>query len=157
MFLCLTVYYPPLYVSELNSHGLKVGLRWLSTCTNRTIHVMYEPFFLFVLFGDALTYLVLSHLGSLGCIPGDCVFLLYNRCALFKFYDLWMWWIMVKWFVVIKIQPSIFLDDWGKPQKNQSGWSAPGFEPGTSRMRVSCVTTETTRSVTAFTQLCLLI
>ena len=29
----------------------------------------------------------------------------------------------------------------------QSGWSAPGFEPGTSRMRVSCVTTEPPRSV----------
>ena len=27
-------------------------------------------------------------------------------------------------------------------KKPQSGWSAPGFEPGTSRMRVSCVTTE---------------
>ena len=32
-------------------------------------------------------------------------------------------------------------------EKTQSGWSAPGFEPGTSRMRVSCVTTEPTRSV----------
>ena len=35
-------------------------------------------------------------------------------------------------------------------QKAQSGWSAPGFEPGTSRMRVSCVTTEPPRSVTLF-------
>ena len=32
-------------------------------------------------------------------------------------------------------------------KKPQSGWSAPGFEPGTSRMRVSCVTTEPARSV----------
>ena len=32
-------------------------------------------------------------------------------------------------------------------KKPQSGWSAPGFEPGTSRMRVSCVTTEPPRSV----------
>ena len=32
-------------------------------------------------------------------------------------------------------------------KKSQSGWSAPGFEPGTSRMRVSCVTTEPPRSV----------
>ena len=27
-------------------------------------------------------------------------------------------------------------------KKPQSGWSAPGFEPGTSRMRVSCIITE---------------
>ena len=27
-------------------------------------------------------------------------------------------------------------------KKPQSGWLAPGFEPGTSQMRVSCVTTE---------------
>ena len=55
---------------------------------------------------------------------------------------------MVKWIVVMKIQPSICLDDWGKPRKKpQSGWSAPGFERGTSWMRVSCVTMEPPRSV----------
>ena len=55
---------------------------------------------------------------------------------------------MVKWIVVMKIQPSICLDEWGKPRKKpQSGWSAPAFKPGTSRMRVSCVTTEPPRSV----------
>ena len=32
-------------------------------------------------------------------------------------------------------------------KKPQSGWPAPGLEPGTSRMRVSCVTTEPPRSV----------
>ena len=32
----------------------------------------------------------------------------------------------------------------------QSGWSAPGFEPRTSRMRVSCVTTEPPRSVLCY-------
>ena len=32
-------------------------------------------------------------------------------------------------------------------KKPQSGWSAPGFEPGTSRMRVPCVATEPPRSV----------
>ena len=32
-------------------------------------------------------------------------------------------------------------------QKTQSDWSAPGFEPGTSRMRVSSVTREPPRSV----------
>ena len=35
-------------------------------------------------------------------------------------------------------------------KKPQSGWSAPGLEPGTSRMRVSCVTTEPPRSVVCF-------
>ena len=55
---------------------------------------------------------------------------------------------MFKWIVVMKIQLSICLDDGGKPRnKPQSGWSAPGFEPGTPRMRVSCVTTEPPRSV----------
>ena len=35
-----------------------------------------------------------------------------------------------------------------KTTKNhQSGWSAPGFEPWISRMRVSCVTTDPPRSV----------
>ena len=58
---------------------------------------------------------------------------------------------MVKWIVVMKIQPSICLDYWVKPRKKpQSGWSAPGFEPGTSRMWVSCVTTGPPRSVFLF-------
>ena len=35
-------------------------------------------------------------------------------------------------------------------KKPQSVWSAPGFEPATSRMRVSCVTTEPPRSVVIF-------
>ena len=35
-------------------------------------------------------------------------------------------------------------------KKPQSGWPAPGFEPGTSRMRVSCVTTEPPRSVNMY-------
>ena len=35
-------------------------------------------------------------------------------------------------------------------KKTQSGWSAPGFEPGASRMRVSCVTTEPPRSILLF-------
>ena len=33
-------------------------------------------------------------------------------------------------------------------EKTPSGWSAPGFQPGTYRMRVSRVTTEPPRSVT---------
>ena len=35
-------------------------------------------------------------------------------------------------------------------KKPQSGWSAPGFEPRTSRMWVLCVTTEPPRSVSSF-------
>ena len=34
---------------------------------------------------------------------------------------------------------------WKTTKKPQSGWSAPGFEPGTSQMRVSCITTEPPR------------
>ena len=32
-------------------------------------------------------------------------------------------------------------------KKPQSGWSAPGFEPETSWMRVLCITTEPARPV----------
>ena len=39
-------------------------------------------------------------------------------------------------------------------KKPQSAWSAPGFEPGTSRMRVSRVTTEPPRSVKIYILLC---
>ena len=35
-------------------------------------------------------------------------------------------------------------------EKTQSGSSVPWYEPGTSRMQVSCVTTEPPRSVIAF-------
>ena len=42
-------------------------------------------------------------------------------------------------------------------EKPQSGWSAPGFVPGTSRMRVSCVTTEPPRSVLLLLLLLLLL
>ena len=31
-----------------------------------------------------------------------------------------IWWIMVKWIVVMKIQPSTCLNDWRKPRKNLS-------------------------------------
>ena len=34
---------------------------------------------------------------------------------------------MVKWIVVMKIQPRICLVNWEKPRKNPSGWSAPGI------------------------------
>ena len=45
--------------------------------------------------------------------------------------------------------PSQYLPWWLRKttKKPQSGWSAPGFEPGTSRMWVLCVTTERPRSV----------
>ena len=33
---------------------------------------------------------------------------------------------MVKWIVVMKLQPSICLDDWVAMKKSQSGWLGPG-------------------------------
>ena len=47
-----------------------------------------------------------------------------HELGIFIYFILWIWWIMVKWIVVMKIQPSICLDDWGKPRKNPSqvGW-----------------------------------
>ena len=48
----------------------------------------------------------------------------------------------------LKITNSLAILRLRKPlKKPQPGWSASGFEPGTSRMRVSCVITERTRSV----------
>ena len=39
--------------------------------------------------------------------------------SFYKFTDLILWWwIMVKWIVVMKIKPRIYLDDWGKPRRN---------------------------------------
>ena len=58
-----------------------------------------------------------------GYIPESCVFLLLcNRCFFVKLlliYDLWIWWIMVKWIAVpvMKIQSSIYLGDRGKQWK----------------------------------------
>ena len=52
---------------------------------------------------------------------------------------------MVKWIVVMKIQAAFALMIEKNHEKPQSDWSAPEFEPGTSRMRVSCVTTESPR------------
>ena len=88
-----------------------------------------------------------------GCIPEGCVFLLLcSRCFFVNFYwffcDLWIWRIMVNLIVIMKIQPSLCLDDWGKPRKNtQSDWSAPWLKPGTSRIRVLCITTAPPHSV----------
>ena len=47
----------------------------------------------------------------------------------------------------LKITNSLLIFRLRKPLKHQPGWPATGFEPGTSRMRVSCVTTEPLRSV----------
>ena len=54
--------------------------------------------------------------------------------------------------MTIKLKVTQHLPCWVRKttKKPQSGWSAPGFEPGTSRMRVSCVTTEPPCSVVLY-------
>ena len=47
----------------------------------------------------------------------------------------------------LKITNSLAILRLRKPLKPQPGWPATGFEPGTSRMQVSCVTMEPPRSV----------
>ena len=81
-------------------------------------------FFYSLLFRDASTSLVISRLGSLGVYQKA----VYFYCCVvnvsivkftdFNFMIIWIWWIMVKCIVIMKIQPSICLDDWGKPRKN---------------------------------------
>ena len=61
-----------------------------------------------------------------------------------------IWWITIKWIVVMKIQPSICLNDWGKPRKTPVRLVGTGIWTRASRMRVSCVTTEPPRSVRVF-------
>ena len=88
-----------------------------------TSRILLVFFFYSLLFRDASTSLVISRLGSLGVYQKA----VYSCCCVanvhllkftdFNFYDIWIWWIMVKRIVVMKIQPSICLDDWGKPRK----------------------------------------
>ena len=70
----------------------------------------------------------LQHLGQIasrvfGCVPEGCVFLLLcSQCSIVMFAQLILWYMnlmkMVKWIVVMRIQPSICLDNLGKPRKN---------------------------------------
>ena len=67
--------------------------------------------------------MIISRLGSLGVYQKAVYFyccVVNVSTVKFTEYDIWIWWIMVKWIVVMKIQPSICLDDWGKPRKNLS-------------------------------------
>ena len=101
----------------------------------------------------------LQHLGHIasrifGCVPECCVFLLLCvvNVSIVKFTELILWYmnLMNNGQMDRGIEnPTQHLPWWLRKttKKPQSGWSAPGFEPGTSRMRVSCVTTEPPRSV----------
>ena len=104
------------------------------------------------LFRDTSTSLVISRLGSLGvyqkAVYFYCCVVNVSFCSL----------ILILWYMNLmnngqmdrgNENPTQHLPWWlRKTTKNpQSGWSAPGFKPGTSRMRVSCVTTEPPRSV----------
>ena len=55
---------------------------------------------------------------------------------------------MVKWIVVMKIQPTFYLMTEGSHVKFQPGWLGAGFDLGTSQIRVQCVATAPTNSVT---------
>ena len=57
---------------------------------------------------------------------------------------------MAKWIVVMKIQPTIFLDDREAMIKSQPDWLGPGVELGISQIRVQCVATAPTNSVGQF-------
>ena len=97
----------------------------------------------------------LGHFASIvfGCVPEGCVFL---RCVVnvpfVKFTDFNLWYMNLMNNGPMdrgNENPTQHLPWWlRKTTKNpQSGLSAPGFEPGTSRMRVCCVTTDPPRSV----------
>ena len=109
-----------------------------------------QLFFLFIVIYSSL---VISRLGSLGLYQKA----VYFYCCLSMFYLLSSL-ILILWYMNLinngqmdrdNENPTQHLPWWLRKttKKPQSGWSAPGFEPGTSRMRVSCVTTEPSRSV----------
>ena len=88
------------------------------------------PFHCFTMLLNLWTWLVIEEgcgLGVFGCVSEGCVFLLLC-CQYFHLLSslililwfIWISWIMVKWIVVMKIQPNICLDAWVKPRKNPS-------------------------------------
>ena len=98
--------------------------RHTHTHTHTPMPILCLFFFNSLLFRDASTF---GRIASriIGCIPEVCVFLLLcNRFFFVKFTDLILWFllglwlIMVKWIMVMKIQPRICLDDWRKSPKN---------------------------------------
>ena len=99
----------------------KENFGFLSKIMNWQIIII---FFYSLLFRDASTSLVISHLGSLGVYQKAvyfycCVVNISFVTDLILWY-IWIWWIMVKWTVVVQIQPSICLDYCGKPRKKNS-------------------------------------
>ena len=81
---------------------------------------------LFIVIERRFNILVISLLGSLGVYQKAvyfycCVFnVSFVKFTDFNFYDICIWWLMVKLIVVMKIQPRICLDHKGKPRKNPS-------------------------------------
>ena len=89
------------------------------------IHNFISLFFMSLLFRDASTSLVISRLGSLDVYQNVYFYCCVVNVSFVKFtYLILCWRIMVKCIVVMKIQPSICLHDWGKPRRNSSqvGW-----------------------------------
>ena len=124
---------------------------WLSIWVRYSVFSLF--FFYSLLFRDASTSLVISHLGSLGMYQKA----VYFYCCVVNV-SLLSSLILILWYMNLMINgkmdrgnenPTQHLPWWLRKttKEPQSGWSAPGFEPGTSRMRVSCVTTEPHHSV----------
>ena len=97
----------------------------------------------------------LQHLGHIAtrvfrCVPEGCVFLLLcSKC--FICYIHWFNFMIYEFDEMDRgnENPTLHLS-WSlrkTTKKPQSGWSAPGFEPGNPRIRVSYVTTEPPRSI----------
>ena len=106
-----------------------------------------------MLFRDASTSLVISRLGSLGVYQKAVYFYCcIVNVSILKFAELILWYMNLMNNGQMDSgneNPTQHLPWWLRKttKKPQSAWPAPGFEPGTSRMRVSCVTTEPPRSV----------
>ena len=75
-----------------------------------------------------------------------------SQCSIVKFTELILWYMNLMNNGKMDCgneNPTQHLPWWLRKttKKPQSGWSAPGFEPGTSLMRGTCVTTKPPRSV----------
>ena len=118
-----------------------------------------EMFFISLRFRDASTSLVISHLGSLGLSEGGVFLLLcVVNVSIVKFTELILWYMNLMNNGEMdrgNEHPTQHLPWWLRKttKKHQSGRSAQGFEPRTSRMRVSSVTAESLRSVKNFSTL----
>ena len=131
----------------------------LSQIRNRTVNARKyvrcaRTFYFYWLLLETLQ--LLGNIASriFGCIPEGCVFLLLCvvNVSIVKFTELILWYRNLMNNGQMdrgNENPTQHLPWWLRKtaKKPQSGWSALVFEPGTSRMRVSCITTEPPRSV----------